>query len=131
MRDWCAYDPDLAVRRGRDWYIRVSELARRPGMTYVQALLCTSQTWVKAVDLAAASGISRRTVSYWAKTRPGFGKRIGRIWYVDLEQLGATPDQVEIIRKWAPNHRSVAKFLEFASLISHPKGGTGKVDHED
>lgn len=106
VNDWIQKDPTIAVwvpakpraRRGvytGEHWIRLDRLAGRPGIDSVDALLLGEARWMKAVDLAAMSGIPRRTLSYWCRTRAGFGKRIGRNWYVDLEQFGAQSTEVE------------------------------------
>lgn len=43
---------------------------------------------IKAVELARVSGISRKTVCNWCENNRGFGIRLGRVWYVDLEAAG-------------------------------------------
>lgn len=105
LNDWVKDDPALAVWVPRkvcargfysgEYWIRLDRLAGRPGIDSIDALLLGEARWMKAVDLAALSGISRRTLSYWCRTRAGFGRRIGRNWYVDLEQFGAQSADVE------------------------------------
>ncbi len=94
----CKNDPTLAFKRNRTYFIRLSELAKRPGFDLVDALLVPHGVWIKAIALAKMAGISRRTMSSWCKTRPHFAKRISNIWYVDLKQLGATDEQIEMIK---------------------------------
>lgn len=137
VADWCAKDPKLAVRKGRDYWIRVDVLATRDGMDIVQALLCTNQRWVKAIDLAAWAEVPRRTVAYWCQKRSWFGRRIGRTWYVDLEALGASPEQAEALKKWAPSHKSAADFVGFASVMKSLREHVGqdepgkRLDHSE
>lgn len=124
--DWCRRDPNLAYRKnGRDYYIRIEELAKRPGMDIVTALLLEKDgEWIKAVDLAKLAGVPRRTVANWCATRPWFARRIGRNWYLSREVLGATPAQAKFLRKWAPNARNAARIATFASEL-------GMVAHSD
>ena len=95
VRDWCQTIPNFAYKRGRQWVIRLSAVATLPGFDYVRALTHTKKRWIKAVDLAASAGYSRRTMSHWCKTRPNMAIRIGRIWYVCPEDLGGTDEQRE------------------------------------
>lgn len=117
VSDWCRRDPSLAFRReGRDYYIRVEQLAKRPGMDIISALLLENDgKWMKAVDLARLAGVPRRTVAHWCATRPWFARRIGRNWYLSREVLGATPEQAEFLQKWAPSARTSAKLAVLAS----------------
>lgn len=112
VRTWCQQQPNLARKRGRDWYISIKELARRDGLDPVKVLTLTQEKWVKAVALAEKAEISRRTIAHWCKTRPDFALRIGRIWYIHPGELGATPDQIDIIKRWCPTRASLHKFLE-------------------
>ncbi len=104
MQDICQRDKKLAFKRNGVYYIRLSELAKRPGFDLVQALMIQSSRWVKATKLAKFSGIPRRTIAAWCLSRPNFAKRIGSIWYVDLDGLGASDDQIsKIIRSGVSN----------------------------
>lgn len=104
FQKWIEKNPDLAVYKpggvgGGSWWVKVDMLASCEGLTPVDAYLLDQRRWVKAVDLAAVSGTSRRTIAHWCKNRPRFGVRIGRLWYVDLEQLGMSEEQMESILK--------------------------------
>lgn len=114
VRTWCQQQPGLARKKGRDWYIRVSELAKRDGLDPVKVLTLTREKWVKAVELSERSGISRRTIAHWCKTKSDFALRVGRIWYISPTELGATQDQVELMNRWYP-HGAAVKFLEVMS----------------
>ena len=95
-------EPHLTTRRGRTTYFVLSKLAEKPGMGVIETLtLADGPRWVKLVDLAQISGIPRRTLATWAKTRPNFACRIGRIWYVRLETLGASPEQQKFFERWS------------------------------
>ncbi len=99
FQKWVERDSSLGVfihdRFGGSWWIKLDKLAGRHGITLVDAYMLGSSRWIKAVVLAELTGISRRTMSHWCRTRPGFAKRIGRIYYVDLQELGASFDDVE------------------------------------
>lgn len=100
---WIERDPDLAVwvpggRGGGSWWVKLDKLAGREGITLEDAYMLGSTRWIKAVELAALSGIPRKTIANWCRDRPGFAKRIGRVWYVDLEDLGASREDVETLR---------------------------------
>lgn len=94
MRDICQRDSNLAFKRNGIYYIRLAELAKRPGFDLVGALLAPHSKWIKAVVLARISGIPERTMRSWCATRPNFAKRLGSMWYVDLALLGANDDQI-------------------------------------
>lgn len=126
VSDWCRRDPTLAFKKGRDYYIRLERLAEKPGMDIVLAITATKQPWVKAIDLARWAEIPRRTVAYWCRTRPRFAKRIGRTWYISVEELGASPEQAETLRKWAPTHKTAANFLEFVASFTQLREQTGQ-----
>lgn len=115
---WCAADPKLAFKRNGVYYIRVSELARRPGFDLVSALTLTNSRWIKAISLAAVARRPRRTIANWCANRPRFAKRVGRVWYVDLEALGATDEQVETLRRWAPQQRTAIEVLSAATFLN-------------
>lgn len=95
MSELCRKDPALAFKRKGDWYVRIEELAKRPGFDLVQALMLTSARWIKSTDLARLTGWSRRTVVRWCATRRNYAKRIGRTWYVDLSQVDAPEEKIE------------------------------------
>lgn len=100
FQKWAEEDPELTIlikggRGGRSHWVKLDRLVGRQGISLTEAYLLGSSRWMKAVDLAARAGISRKTVANWCRHRPGFAKRIGRIYYVDLEQFGASPDDVE------------------------------------
>lgn len=117
IRDLCRRDTALAFKKGRDYYIRLDVLATRPGFDAVSVLLLTKKRWIKAVDLAHMAQCPRRTVAYWCKRRPHLAHRIGRIWYVCIDDLGATPDQMETLMKWAPDKKTTIKFLDVVSDV--------------
>ena len=109
IRDICRRDTKLAFKKkDGHYYVRLSELAKRPGFDLVGAILASHSNWIKAIDLARHAGIPRRTVANWCLSRPNFAKRIGRVYYVDLEALGASEDQIQIIKNWAPNRRTTS-----------------------
>jgi hypothetical protein len=128
VKTWCSASPGLAIKKGRDWYIKLEKLAERPGMDMVKllTLLGSGEPWIRAVDVAAKAGIPRRTVAHWCATRREFGLRLGRIWYVNVSYLGGTTEQVEALRKWCPDRTSVIKFVEMTagegSKPSHDNG---------
>ncbi len=99
---WCKEDPNLAFLKGRQYYIKLDELARRPGFDLVAALTLENACWVRAVDYAAAAGRPRRNVAHLCKTKPRFAKRIGRIWYIDLVEEGLSADQIAVIKSLIP-----------------------------
>jgi len=99
FQDWIDRDPDLGIfiddRYGGTWWIKLDKLAGRQGIDLTAAYMLGSSRWIKAVTLAELAGISRHTMRNWCRNRPGFAKRIGRIFYVDLEEFGASFDDVE------------------------------------
>lgn len=102
IQRWVEKDPSLSVLKddgsqgGPCHWIIIAKLVER-GLKVSDAYTIMEQRWVKAVDLAAVSGISRKTVANWCRGRPGFAKRLGRVWYVDLEQFGASPEEAAIL----------------------------------
>lgn len=60
-------------------------------------MLHHEQRWVPATAFARISKISRKTIANWCKDQRKFAKRLGRIWYIDLDQLGLTEEQIETI----------------------------------
>jgi hypothetical protein len=106
FQSWVEADPSLSVLRkgpgktGKVHWIKLDHFAGRHGIDLTDAYMLGSSKWLKAVTLAELSGISRRTIAHWCRDRPKFAKRIGRIYYIDLEQLGAGPEDIqEIIRR--------------------------------
>lgn len=94
-------EPDLVTVRDNTLYFVIDKLASKPGMGIIATLtLADGQRWMKVVDLAKISGIPRRTLAMWAKERPNFACRIGKIWYVRLETLGASPEQQKFLSRW-------------------------------
>lgn len=101
MKSWYRLHPDLFVCRSGKYFIKLEALAGLPGIDLVEALLLSQARWIRAVDLAAALGLSRRTVAAWCKRQPRFAQRIGRIWYVNPEQFGGSEEEVaEIWRRY-------------------------------
>lgn len=96
---WCAADPKLAIRKGRSYYIKVEQLARRPGLDLVSVLTLGNSDWVRAVHLAKVSRISRKTICNWIQKKPRFAKRIGRIWYIDLAEWELGDEARALLRK--------------------------------
>lgn len=97
VTDWCIRDPTLGVyikggAGGGSWWIKVEKLIGRHGIGPVDAYMLGSSHWMKAVDLAKLAGWKRRRVAKWCRDRPSFAKRIGRIYYIDLEALGMDTD---------------------------------------
>ncbi len=102
VKRWIAEDPELSELRprpgdigGLERWIRLDALANRPGFDLMEAYLLGIHRWIKAATLARLAGISRHTMRDWCNNRPGFAKRIGRIFYVDLQDFGADFDDVE------------------------------------
>lgn len=98
---WVEKDPSIAVwslegRGGGGWWIKLDKLEKRLG-SLLEAYLLGTKRWVKATTLADESGIPRRTLVRWCRDRPGFGKRIGHMYYVDLQEFGASPEQIEAL----------------------------------
>lgn len=94
---WVEADPTLGIFIKGVWWIKLDQLAQRHGISLTETFMLGSSRWVKAVDLARIAGINRRTVAHWCLTRPNFGRRIGRIWYIDLAQWATTPEELEEI----------------------------------
>ena len=99
FQKWVQKDPDLAVwrndRYGGSWWIKVEKFVGRQGIGLIDAYTLGDRRWIKAVDAAKIMGVSRHTMRNWCNNRPGFAKRLGRVFYIDLEDLGAAPDEVE------------------------------------
>lgn len=99
---WYQTDPALVVRKGRDYYVKLDQLALKPGFDLVAALTIESACWIKAVDFAAAANHPRKSVANWCKGRSRFAKRIGRIWYVDLAEMDLTEEQIATLKSKIP-----------------------------
>jgi hypothetical protein len=99
MALWCKKDPELAYKIGRIYWVRLERFAGRPGVGLIDALTLGSSRWMKAADLARLSEISRKTIGNWCRNRPGFAKRLGSDWYVDLESLGCSEEDIENLVK--------------------------------
>lgn len=99
FNDWVNRDPDLAIekpsRHGKVYWIKLDKLSERFGFDLVEVYGLMGTRWVRAADLAKVTGISRRTICNWCRGRPNFGKRIGRNYWVDLKQFGASDEQIE------------------------------------
>ena len=99
FQDWIKLDPSLGVfikdRHNGSWWIKVEKLAGRHGIGLIDSYMLGEHRWIKAVDAAKIMGVSRHTMRNWCNTRPGFAKRIGRVFYIDLHDLGADPESVE------------------------------------
>ncbi len=57
---WYRTDPELVVRKGRDYYVKLDQLALKPGFDLISALTIDKARWIKAVDFAAAAGAPAR-----------------------------------------------------------------------
>lgn len=100
IQKWVERDPALSILKhggpgGRSHWIKLDRLANKHGMTLIDAYMLGSTRWIKAVVLAEQAGISRKTMANWCRDRPGFAKRLGRIYYIDLEAFGADPEAVK------------------------------------
>ena len=95
FNQWVQDRPEIAVvrngRGGPEYWIKVEKL----GLDLVDAHSLLGARWVRAAHLAKVSGISRWTIQNWCRERPGFGKRIGRSYWVDLDQLGVSEQEIE------------------------------------
>jgi len=74
------------------WYVSIDELAKCDGIGGLTgALLLMNgppRKWQEAVPLVTgALGVSSRTVEEWCQNRQGFAKRLGDVWYIDLEEM--------------------------------------------
>ncbi len=101
---WYRTDPELVVRKGRDYYVKLDQLALKPGFDLISALTIDKARWIKAVDFAAAAGCSRKSMANWCKDRSRFAKRIGRIWYIDLAEMGLSEDEIAVLRSKIPSN---------------------------
>jgi hypothetical protein len=100
IQKWVERDPELSVYKaggpgGGSHWIKLDRLASRHGMSLVEAYMLGSSRWIKAVLLAEQAKIPRKTMANWCRNRPGFAKRLGRIYYIDLEAFGADPEAVK------------------------------------
>ena len=96
LAKWVTYKGKSArgIYTGEYW-LRLDQLAKKPGFDEVTAFLLPGTRWIKAVDLARLARIPRITVAVWCRKRPGFAKRLGRIWYVDARNFDLTPEQLQ------------------------------------
>jgi hypothetical protein len=115
MSYMCKTDPEIAIKRDGVYYVKLDKLAERPGFDLITAMLLPTQRWVRAIDVAKFAHRSRKTMNNWCRSRPRFAMRIGRIWYINLEELGASEEQIETLRKYVPNQRATIDFLSAAS----------------
>ena len=103
FQSWIEKDPSLAVwvpdSIGGAYWVKLDTLAERTGISLTESYTLGASRWIQATVLAELAGISRRTVAWWCRNRPGFAKRLGRIYYVDLESLGASRGDLEALRK--------------------------------
>lgn len=102
FNDWIAAEPELAVRKAGPrgvpcWWVRLDRLAQMHGMSLIDAYLLPGSRWMRASRLAAELGISRKTMNNWCRARPGFARRIGRNYYVDLDHIGVSSSQVDAL----------------------------------
>lgn len=106
FNSWVEKDPHLAVYRenhsgrengGGSYWVKIDRLVDKYGLDPVVAHTLETSRWMKATTFAGISGVPRRTIAYWCRTRPNLGRRIGRHWYIDLEALGATDEQIEAL----------------------------------
>jgi hypothetical protein len=100
FRKWVAEDPALAVLRSSGghrptFWIKLDRLAERYGLTQVDAYTLPGARWIRASRLATRLGISRFTMQNWCRDRPGFARRLGRNFYVDLDALGVSQERAE------------------------------------
>lgn len=97
--DWIKRDPSIATwipggRGGGAYWVRLDKLAGRHGIGQIDAHLLPLSKWIRASELARLAGVSRWTVQAWCRKRPGFAKRIGRNYWVDLSNFGASDEQI-------------------------------------
>lgn len=126
VRGWCQADPKLALKKDGIYWIRLVELAKRPGFDVISAFTIPSARWMKAVHLASILNCPRRTVSGWCSNRRRFAKRIGRTWYVDLESLGATDEQIEVLRTWSPSELPSKRVRDVLKRVVVPASWEGE-----
>lgn len=104
VRDWCRKQPDMVVKKGRDNYIKLEILMGKPDVDEVELLLLlnddnAARRYIKLVELARIARLPRRTLAYWCMHRPGFGFRCGRNWFVNLQAIGMTEEQIDDLSK--------------------------------
>lgn len=95
-------DPHLARKSAGIWHVNVRTLAAHRGFDLVELLILLrspTTSLVKATELARTSGLPRRTIAHWCLTRPGFAVRVGNVYYVALDRLGVTPEEVASRRR--------------------------------
>ena len=118
MSHWCKKDPDLALMIDGVYWIKLDRLVGRHGIGPIDAYLLGAGRWIKATEAAKMSGISRKTIANWCRDRPRFAKRIGRVYYIDLDDLGASDtEMVEFLQ----NSRATG-------ALGDPRGGEGTPD---
>lgn len=99
FNDWIKRDPKLAVKKpGRPrgvWWVKLDRLAGRHGIDLIEALMLgESGRWIKAVDIAKTIGWSRKRIQLWCRNNPKFAKRLGKIYYIDLETWGVSQEDI-------------------------------------
>ena len=94
MRDICRRDTKLSFKKGRVYYIKIEELAKRPGFSLVDAILASSGRWVKAIELARAGNIPERTIRSWCAEHPHLAVQLASMWLINLDNLGASEEQI-------------------------------------
>lgn len=118
MKAWFKSKRHLFVKKSGHYYLKLDALAGCDGIDIVDAMTLPGQRWVRAVDLAHDAGIPRKTVANWCRARPNFAKRIGKVWYVDIASLGASPEEAEALRKWAPDRKTLITFVDHVGGMS-------------
>lgn len=86
MANWCKTDPALAFKKKGIYYIKLHELAKRPGLDLEAVRKLGESRWVRAVDAAKQYGIPERTLRHQCNQTPGLARRIGKNWYLNLDQ---------------------------------------------
>jgi len=94
VRRWCKNDPELAEKRGGAYYVRLHALATRPGFDTQSAALIADAKWIRVKQLESAPDQTPATVRYLRETKQRFAKRIGWVWYTDVNEWGADELQV-------------------------------------
>ncbi len=90
-------EPELAHKEGSIWKVNIRKLSEIQNIDLVELLLILQSpttSLVKATTLSRTSGLPRRTIAHWCKTRPGFAIQIGHVWFVDLAHWGVTPEEL-------------------------------------
>lgn len=102
IKCWCKRDPELAVKKKGHWWLRLDRLAEKSGLDPARLFVLTQRRWIKATDFTRGKyRLPRRTVAYWCLKRPNFAIRLGRVWYVCLDEIASTYEESEALRKWA------------------------------